>query len=113
MSTAWPENVAHLGVIKRDLEKQGLTVIFRKLPQETGPISNLLLNILGSFAEFERELITDRTRRGRRHRNQQAVTTSQTCLLRGSQQAKSLIFMRVARAEMGIELCGRNLGREN
>jgi len=61
-------DVAHLGVIKRDLEKQGLTVIFRKLPQETGPISNLLVNILGSFAEFERELITDRTRRGRRHK---------------------------------------------
>jgi site-specific DNA recombinase len=61
-------DVAHLGVIKRDLEKHGLRVIFRKLPSETGPISNLMVNILGSFAEFERELIIDRTRRGRRHK---------------------------------------------
>ncbi|MEP6960486.1 MAG: recombinase family protein [Acidobacteriota bacterium] len=61
-------DVAHLGVIKRDLEIHELTVIFRKLPSEAGPISNLLVNILGSFAEFERELIIDRTRRGRRHK---------------------------------------------
>jgi len=31
-------------------------------------MSNLMVNILGSFAEFERELIIDRTRRGRRHK---------------------------------------------
>jgi site-specific DNA recombinase len=60
-------DVAHLGVIKRDLEKRGIRVIFRKLPSDTSPTNNLMVNILGSFAEFERELITDRTRRGRRH----------------------------------------------
>jgi len=27
-----------------------------------------MVNILGSFAEFEREMIADRTRRGRRHK---------------------------------------------
>ncbi len=61
-------DVAHLGVIKRDLEKKGIKVIFRKLPSDTSPTSNLMVNILGSFAEFERELISDRTRRGRRHK---------------------------------------------
>src|SRR5665213_127021 len=61
-------DVAHLGVIKRDLEKKGIRVIFRKLPSETSPTYNLMVNILGSFAEFERELISDRTRRGRRHK---------------------------------------------
>src|SRR5581483_229371 len=61
-------DVAHLGVIKRDLERQGVKVIFRKLPADTSPTSNLMVNILGSFAEFERELIADRTRRGRRHK---------------------------------------------
>ena len=61
-------DVAHLGVIKRDLEKNNVRVIFRKLPSETSPVSNLMVNILGSFAEFERELIMDRTRRGRRHK---------------------------------------------
>src|SRR5690348_853610 len=61
-------DVAHLGVIKRDLERQGIKVLFRKLPSDTSPTSNLMVNILGSFAEFERELIADRTRRGRRHK---------------------------------------------
>ncbi len=61
-------DVAHLGVIKRDLERHGMKVIFRKLPSDISPTSNLMVNILGSFAEFERELIADRTRRGRRHK---------------------------------------------
>ncbi len=61
-------DVAHLGVIKRDLEKKGIKVIFRKLPSDTSPTYNLMVNILGSFAEFEREMISDRTRRGRRHK---------------------------------------------
>ena len=61
-------DVTHLGVIKRDLERHNVRVIFRKLPSEVSPMSNLMVNILGSFAEFERELITDRTRRGRRHK---------------------------------------------
>src|SRR5258706_6283065 len=61
-------DVAHLGVIKRDLEKKGIKVIFRKLPSDTSPTYNLMVNILGSFAEFDRDLISDRTRRGRRHK---------------------------------------------
>lgn len=61
-------DVVHLGIIKRDLERQNVRVIFRKLPSEQSPMSNLMVNILGSFAEFERELIIDRTRRGRRHK---------------------------------------------
>src|SRR5581483_6818299 len=61
-------DVAHLGVIKRDLERKGIKVIFRKLPSDTSPTYNLMVNILGSFAEFEREMIADRTRRGRRHK---------------------------------------------
>ena len=61
-------DVAHLGVIKRDLERQNLRVIFRKFPSEAGPMANLMINILGSFAEFERELICDRTRRVERRK---------------------------------------------
>src|SRR3984893_2123174 len=61
-------DVAHLGVIKRDLERKGIQVIFRKLPSDASPTNNLMVNILGSLAEFARELISDRTRRGRRHK---------------------------------------------
>jgi site-specific DNA recombinase len=45
-------DVSHLGVIKRDLEGKGIRVIFRKLPADTSPTYNLMVNILGSFAEF-------------------------------------------------------------
>ena len=61
-------DVSHLGILKRDLESRMVRLIFRKLPGEQSPTHNLLVNILGSFAEFERELIADRTRRGRRHK---------------------------------------------
>jgi site-specific DNA recombinase len=61
-------DVAHLGIVKRDLERGGVRVVFRKLPHEVSPTYNLMVNVLGSFAEFEREMIADRTRRGRRHK---------------------------------------------
>jgi site-specific DNA recombinase len=61
-------DVAHLGIIKRDLERRRVRLVFRKLPATSDPMNNLMVNILGSFAEFERELIVDRTRRGRRHK---------------------------------------------
>lgn len=61
-------DVSHLGILKRDFESRMVRLIFRKLPGEQSPTHNLLVNILGSFAEFERELIADRTRRGRRHK---------------------------------------------
>jgi site-specific DNA recombinase len=61
-------DVSHLGVVKRDLERHHVQIVFRKLPAEKSPTYNLMVNILGSFAEFEREMIADRTRRGRRHK---------------------------------------------
>ena len=61
-------DVSHLGIVKRDFERRGIQLIFKKLPNEVSPTHNLMVNILGSFAEFERELILDRTRRGRRHK---------------------------------------------
>jgi len=60
--------LTHLGVIKKDLERKNIKLIFKKLPNNGDPISNFMVNMLGSFAEFERELISDRTRRGRRYK---------------------------------------------
>ena len=45
-------DVAHLGIVKRDLERLGVEVVFKKLPAEKSPTYNLMVNILGSFAEF-------------------------------------------------------------
>ena len=38
-------DVAHLGVIKRDLERKGIKVIFRKLPSDASPTNNLMVNM--------------------------------------------------------------------
>ncbi len=60
--------VLHLAVIRKDLEKKNVKLIFKKLPNNGDPINNFMINMLGSFAEFERELIADRTRRGKRYK---------------------------------------------
>src|SRR6266446_1825791 len=64
-------DIANLAVVKRDLEAKGVDVIFRNLPSDRSPLSNFMVNILGSFAEFERAMIADRTRRGRRFKVQE------------------------------------------
>lgn len=59
-------NNMSIALIKNDLEKRGVKLIFSKLPQGPGGATeNLMANILGSFAEFERAMIADRLRRGR------------------------------------------------
>jgi len=63
-------DVAHLAVVRRDLERKKVKLLFSKLPNDTGPLNNFMVNILGSFAEFERALIADRTRRGKRHKTE-------------------------------------------
>ncbi len=60
---------AHLvGVVTRDLQKYGVEIIFRKLPSDNGPTGKLLTGVLANFAEFERAIILDRTRRGRKYK---------------------------------------------
>lgn len=58
----------HLGIIKRDLERKGIKLVFRSLPNTGDPLSNFMINVLGSFAEFERQMIADRIRRGKRYK---------------------------------------------
>jgi len=58
----------HLGIIKRDLERKGAKLVFKKLPNSEDPLSNFMVNVLGSFAEFERQMIADRIRRGKRYK---------------------------------------------
>jgi len=64
-------DVAHLAVVKRDLEAKGVKLLFQKLPTDSSPLSDFMVNILGSFAEFERAIIADRTRRGKRMKVQE------------------------------------------
>lgn len=58
----------HLGIVKRDLERKGIRLVFKKLPNSGDALSNFMINVLGSFAEFERQMIADRIRRGKRYK---------------------------------------------
>ena len=59
-------DLTNLGVVRRDFERKGVKLLFRKLQNGDSPADSLMVNMMGTFAEFERTLIADRTRRGRR-----------------------------------------------
>ena len=55
-------------VVMDELERNEVKVHFVKTPYDDTPEGRMLFNMLGAFAEFERETITLRTARGRRSR---------------------------------------------
>jgi DNA invertase Pin-like site-specific DNA recombinase len=61
-------NLEDLRHLVRELTGKGVRVQFLKenltFTAEASPLSQLLLNVMGSFAEFERELILERQREG-------------------------------------------------
>jgi site-specific DNA recombinase len=59
-------DLMNLAVIKRDLERNAVRLIFRNLPTDDSPMSHFMVNILGSYAELERIMLGDRFRRGKR-----------------------------------------------
>jgi len=68
-----PDRLArHLGVqwvVLEELAREGIEVIFLNQPDlGDGPQAKLMLNIQGSYFEFERTILSDRLRRGRRYR---------------------------------------------
>ena len=62
-------NLLDLKTIVSDLTDKGITIQFHKegltfSNNQSDAISKLILNMMGSFAEFERELIRERQREG-------------------------------------------------
>ena len=61
-------NLDDLRKIVKSLTSRGVRIEFRKeslsFTGEDSPMANLLLNVMGSFAEFERSLIKERQREG-------------------------------------------------
>jgi site-specific DNA recombinase len=55
----------HQMLVIEELEQQGCRVEFIERPMSEDPSDQLLLQIRGAVAEYERALITERTRRGR------------------------------------------------
>lgn len=61
-------NYVHQVLIIEELERHGTTVEFLDRPMSSDPHDQLLLQIRGAVAEYERTLIADRMRRGRQTR---------------------------------------------
>ena len=58
-------NYVHQMVLIEELEKQGCRLEFVERPMSSDPNDQLLLQIRGAVAEYERTLLTERMRRGR------------------------------------------------
>jgi len=58
-------NYVHQVLLVEELQKHGAEVVFLDRPMSRDPHDQLLLQIRGAVAEYERTLITERMRRGR------------------------------------------------
>src|SRR5207244_2597415 len=61
-------NFVHQVLLIEELHQHGCQVEFLDRPMSTDPHDQLLLQIRGALAEYERSLIAERTRRGRQHK---------------------------------------------
>ena len=61
-------NFVHQILLIEEFHKHGCQVEFLDRPMSTDPHDQLLLQIRGAVAEYERSLIAERTRRGRQHK---------------------------------------------
>src|SRR5262245_30829720 len=61
-------NYVHQVLLIAELQKHGCQVEFLDRPMSRDPHDQLLLQIRGAVAEYERTLIAERTRRGRQHK---------------------------------------------
>jgi site-specific DNA recombinase len=66
-------NSVHQMLLLEEFEQAGCHVVFLDRPMSQDPHDQLLLQIRGAVAEYERVLITERMRRGRLHRLQAGV----------------------------------------
>lgn len=61
-------NYAYQMILIEEFNNQGVEVVFRNNPKSDSPESALLLQFQGMIAEYERGLIKERSRRGKRHK---------------------------------------------
>jgi site-specific DNA recombinase len=61
-------NFVHQMVVMEELERRGVRVVFCDRPLRDDPHEQLVTQIRGAVAEYERTLIADRMRRGRQAR---------------------------------------------
>lgn len=66
-------HLAHQAVILDELQRHGCQVVFLDRPMSDDPHDQLLLQIRGAVAEYERALIAERMRRGRQAKLRQGL----------------------------------------
>ena len=66
-------NYAYQMILIEELNSQGVEVVFRNSPKSDSPESALLLQFQGMIAEYERGLIRERSRRGKRHKAKSGI----------------------------------------
>lgn len=64
-------NHSHQGIIVEELRKRGIEIYIKDKPIEFTGEGKLLFNLLGAIAEYEKEKILERTRRGRIYKAKQ------------------------------------------
>jgi site-specific DNA recombinase len=64
---------AYQVLLAEELSRCGVELVFLKSPAGAGPEDQLLVQFQGMIAEYERAQITERCRRGKRHRAQQGM----------------------------------------
>ena len=64
-------NHIHAGIVKEELEKHGAEILFLNAPSTDTPEGQLLFDIQSVVAQYEKEKIKERTRRGRLFRARQ------------------------------------------
>lgn len=69
----------HQVLLLEELEQYGCKVEFLERPMSQDPHDQLLLQVRGAVAEYERSLITERTRRGRQAKLRAGTLLLTTC----------------------------------
>jgi site-specific DNA recombinase len=67
---------AHQVLLLEEFARAGVQVVFLNRPIGDNPEDNLLLQLQGMFAEYERAKVLERSRRGKRHRAQAGAVST-------------------------------------
>jgi len=102
---------AHQAVLLEELQRDGVKVTFLNQPAESGPEGELLVQIQGVIAEYERAKILERSRRGKRSAARRGLVQLQYEVLHNLVLVGAFFLDGFAAA--AAQLCGWARGRED
>lgn len=99
-------NVAHLGQLVAMLKEKGVSLRVLDLGLDTGtPTGELILNMMGAVAQFEREMMLERQREGiARAKTEGKYKGRAPTAIRHAQKARELAAEGIQRAEIARRL---------